>query len=808
MLWLAGTATAQTGRPPITNSVRVIVPRLLNTNQGVRTIPGQLPGTPKKTSPFLNSVDTMAPLPGATTPKPATPNVPGRATPITNTRTTPRATTTTTPATTAVPAPKRPAIAAPSARRPDAGGNILGSARAQNARETLAEMVAEASGTNSVKPKYHTLVPAHKANEVTALRYKNSPLEQILEEYSRITERTMLTGSGLNKQVTMDIVALDDTEMTNLDAIQAFDIVLNQNQIAVVPIGDKFLLAVPAAQATKEGLPFLDLPPDQLPEAPTLVTKIVQLEYAEPKDVVQVIQKFAKVAGGITSVESTKMLIIQDYAINLKRMLELIAKVDVAAPANEQIFKVIPIRYAPVQEVADMLGTFTAKGSASGSARTTGTSARSSGGGVRNPASSANRSSVNNRSTSSANRGFRPLQQNRVPAPTRVAQPASSAASFNARLRSIVSAANNDEPEPLLGNASISYYERSNSILVRGTKGEIEKVEKLIEELDKVQPQVLIEAVIMDVSLTDNQQFGVNILQNRTPLGNGVATAGGVNNNAGGFFNAFGGTNTFSSAISTLAGGFSYYGIFGQRFETVVRAVETENFATVLSRPQILTTHAEPARLFVGETLPFPSSSGADFSGISRVAISQVDIGITLDILPLINPDGLVILEIEQTTESFRGFEEFGELRAPRTTRREASSKIAVNNGQTIILGGLINNTKDNIDTGVPILRKVPVLKHLFKQNTKNNARSELILMLRPIVLETPEIAEARTEEARQMLPGVRRAEMSVGREDQLWQKKADEEAKRYAEEDAKKAKKKGKWELPIDLFDLITEDE
>ena len=327
-------------------------------------------------------------------------------------------------------------------------------------------------------------------------------------------------------------------------------------------------------------------------------------------------------------------------------------------------------------------------------------------------------------------------------------------------------------------------------------------MEQLIEELDQVQPQVLIEAIIMDVSLTDDQQFGINILQNRTDIGNNIDVAGGVNNSGGNFFSSFGGTNSLSTAISTMAGGFSYYGLFGNAWETVVRAVETENFATVLSRPQILTTHAEPARLFVGETLPFPSSSGADFSGISRVAISQVDIGITLDILPLINPDGLVILEIEQTIESFRGFETFGELRAPRTTRREASSKIAVNNGQTIILGGLISNTKDDVDTGTPFLRKVPLLKYFFKQNSKTSRRSELILMLRPIVLHTPELAEAQTDKAKLNLPGVRRAELEVQRESEAWQKKADDEAQRYADEDAKKAKKKGR--RPIDLFELI----
>ena len=305
----------------------------------------------------------------------------------------------------------------------------------------------------------------------------------------------------------------------------------------------------------------------------------------------------------------------------------------------------------------------------------------------------------------------------------------------------------------------------------------------MVEELDVVQPQVLIEAIIMDVSLTDNREFGINILQQETKLGANIRTAGGVNNGGGGFMSQFGAaTNSLGNAIGSLAGGFPYYGLLGRNWETAIRAVETDSFGAVLSRPQILTTHAEPAELFIGESLPFPSSSGADFTGVSRVSIDQVDIGITLRILPLINPDGLVILEVDQEIESFRGFESFGELRAPRTTRRSASAKIAVNNGETIILGGLISNTKDETDTGTPFLRKVPLLKYFFKQNSKNNLRSELILMLRPVVLETPEIAQASTEAQKMRLPGVRRAEMEQKFDDEKWLRITDEKEMKLKE--------------------------
>jgi len=806
--------TAQIRPITVTNTTRIVPP-------GPRIpSPGQRRATPVQAaptnntvktapSPFLSDADDVMPI----SPAPARPKSTATLTPI---RSAPRAATTrpsppaTNPSAVATPipsaprvatpvvAPKRPALAAPRART---------KSTPQTATDALKEVnAALAVQQGNGEPRIHSLVPPEKDGPVEGgvLKLKNLPLVQLLEMYGDFTGRTVLKGAGVNDQLTVDIVSNPDNELTVSEAVQAFDIVLNQNQITVIPVGDKFLLALGAAQAVKEGLPFTDVDKDRMPEAPTLLTKIVQLQYAETKDVITVIQKFAKVAGGITAVDSTKTLIIQDYAINLKRMLELIERIDVAAPANEQIFELIPVLYAPVSEIADMLGNFTAKGSSFGSTRTTGSGRTSSRG---NSTRGGTTTSTRNGSRTSANAtgrtgssSFRPLQN---AAPQRVATPGSAASQFQQRLRSIVRTAQGDEePEPLLGNASIGYYERSNSLLVRGTRDELEKVKNMVKELDVVQPQVLIEAIIMDVSLTDNREFGINILQQQTKVGGNITTAGGVNNGGGGFLSQFGSTtNSLGNAIGSLAGGFSYYGLLGQKWETVVRAMETDSFGTVLSRPQILTTHAEPAELFIGETLPFPSSSGADFTGVSRVSIQQVDIGISLSILPLINPDGLVILEVDQEIESFRGFETFGELRAPRTTRRTASAKIAVNTGETIILGGLISTTRDETDTGTPFLRKIPLLKYFFKQNSKNDLRSELILMLRPTVLATPEIAQASTEAAKLRLPGVRRAELQEKINDEIRLRKADEDEMKMIENS--KRTKKDRWKLPIDLFDV-----
>jgi general secretion pathway protein D len=693
--------------------------------------------------------------------------------------------------------------------KPGAARATSDNPKAETASEALKSIKAS---SDRVGPRIRTLVPI----EDDIIEYSGSlnlpeiPLVQFLEEYEERAKRTMIIGAGVNKQLVVSLVI--KTDLLVSEVIQAMDIVLAQNQITVVPIGTKFLLAVGAAQALQEAVAFSDATAEELPESSTYLTKIIQLEFVEPKEVMDVIQKFSKVAGGIIPIESTHSIIIRDYAANVKRMLELVEQLDVAAPANEQIFEVIPIKYAPVEELANVLGSFTSSGSSSGvggrsssagsnSSRTSGSSSRT---GSSSRGSSLNNSS--NRNTSgnrNSNQGSVRAFQSTAPrqiASTRIPTPGSASSSFQQRLQSIVNRAQggDTEPVPLLGNAIINFYERSNSLLVLATREEMVMVRELIDKLDIVQPQVLIEAVIMDISLTDNLNWGVNILQQSRSGGN--TFGGGIDNSVGLLAG-----NAVSNLVSTGAG-FSYYGLFGQTWDVAVDAFEQSQFATILQRPRILTTHAETAKLFVGEERPFPGSQFFDFSGRANTQVERIPIGVELEVTPLINPDGLVVLEVFQSIQSFRGEVTFGagetQITAPITTRREAQAKVAVKDGDMVILGGMIQTDKNDDESGIPGLRKLPLIGGLFRRHNKNDQRSELIVMLRPTVLATPELAAAETAEVRLRLPGVRKAERQMVAEEESRLKAVEEEEMLLLNETNNPKEKQSR--LPIDLFEAL----
>ena len=215
---------------------------------------------------------------------------------------------------------------------------------------------------------------------------------------------------------------------------------------------------------------------------------------------------------------------------------------------------------------------------------------------------------------------------------------------------------------------------------------------------------------------------------------------------------------------SLAASGFSYLMSFGQDLDVAVAAAAANSSARILQRPRIQTSHNEPASIFVGTTQPYPTSSyygGGAYGGYS--SIQQLQIGVTLEVTPLINQDGLVVMDIHAKIDGLDGsvnIENVGDV--PITSSKEASSKVSVRDHDTIILGGLIYTEKDKNASGVPLLMDIPLLGYLFRSSSANNTRNELIVLIRPTVLPTPEVAALTAVAQKNKMPGVRATEREM----------------------------------------------
>ena len=580
--------------------------------------------------------------------------------------------------------------------------------------------------------------------------FPDVPLDQFLEVYAKLVNRTILRAPNLPAaKITLTTV----TDLTQSEAIQAFDSVLALNGITMINVGDKFVKAMPVALSGTVGQHFSTNDDKDIPEEDRYITQIVHVQNAKPSELVPILAPYAQVVNNILAIDSSGMLVIRDYAVNVKRMLELIKQIDIVAPLEYES-EVIPIKYAKASDISSALASLGGTTAATIGPSPSSTPGRAAGTGF-NPGGAA--------TGSLGGAGY--------PSPGTVGTPGSPAGAprsttFNDRLKAIglKSASGGPGDFNILGTTKIIADERTNSLLVFAGKADMAMIKKIIKELDTVLAQVLIDAIVMEVTLDNSRNIGVsyNQVTPSTP-GNYFSGIGAINN--GTFLNAQNFAGSGSNGVSGLPGGFSYLAQFGNDFDATITAIATDSRIHVLSRPRIQTSHAVPASIKIGDTVPYVT--GTYFGGINGQASSQYQqtfVGIDMEVTPLINSDGLVVMDISEDIQQLGTPTIIDGNPVPTTTQRSAAAKVSVRDRDTIILGGFISTTKSHSKSGVPFLKDMPGLGYLFRSTADSYDRVELIILIRPTVLFTPEQAALVATHERDKLPNVKRA----FREDQI----------------------------------------
>jgi general secretion pathway protein D len=604
--------------------------------------------------------------------------------------------------------------------------------------------------TPTVTPTVAT-APAEEVYEPGQVQFPNMDINTFLDFYAKVVDKTVLRAQLPAVQISLKT----QTPLTRKEAIGAFDTVLAMNGITILPVDEKFVKAVPTPSAQLEATKFSTGDGKELGEMDQYVNYVVHLKHVKPSEILPAITPFAKMPGNILTVDSSQMLILRDYASNVKRMLEMIKNVDIEVPL-EFDSEVIPIRYAQVQDIASALGSLGGGGTSTtiGTPRST-----ASPGGVNRPSvggpGGGGYGGTGGTGTLGATSPFGGAGG--------VGRPTPAAASLTQRLQGILGAQGQAEFQ-ILGPTKILADERTNSLLVFAGKRDMEIVKRIVKQLDVVLAQVLIEAIIMEVSIDNTRNIGVSYLQNQPSMpGNYISGLGALNNgrylNRGNFLST--GTN-----VPALPSGFSYLATFGDDFSASITAIESDGRVRVLARPRVQTSHNEPAILKVGDNVPIVT--GTYFGGINASASSQYQlqfVGIELDVTPLVNADGLVVMDIVQDIQQLGTPTVIDGNQVPTTTQRYAKAKVSVKDHDTIILGGFISTSKTKTVSGLPVMKDVPILGALFRSTSDETRQVELIVMMRPTVLPTPESAAIAAAHERDILPGVKAAEAEIQQE-------------------------------------------
>jgi len=312
-----------------------------------------------------------------------------------------------------------------------------------------------------------------------------------------------------------------------------------------------------------------------------------------------------------------------------------------------------------------------------------------------------------------------------------------------------------------VGNAKIIADQRANTIIVLGNREVVVKVIKILDEMDVKSPQVALSTIIGELTLNNDEEFGVdwflkyknkvvgtsrNNPQSSVPIpfpsGSPAASPGG-SPTVGSILDPAGLVN-FANILQNVGSGTNVYIAAGNYLSAIVHAMESTGRFRVISRPMVFTSNNKKAIIANGQEIPVPVStlsnvnSGAVVNNVASVqsSIEFKKVALQLEVVPLINSEKEVSLDILQKIDSVvpNSNVNIGGNSVPTIATRYIRTNVSAPNCSTIVLGGLITDTRNTSKNGIPYLSRLPVVGSLFRSTTKNRDRTELIVLMRPEV--------------------------------------------------------------------------
>lgn len=580
-----------------------------------------------------------------------------------------------------------------------------------------------------------------QADDSWKINLKNADIREFVTQVSAITGKSFI----IDPRVKGDVTVISNVNMDEESVYQLFLSVLQVHGFAAVSAGSaiKIVQTVLAKQSSNPDDFVDDL------ESQELVTRVITVTNAPSEEMVKVLRPLIPQYGHIAALSEPNVLIISDHAANINRLVEIINRVDIADSLEVAI---INLKEAWVEDMVKLLEELAPDQ-------------------IGKSAKGPNRISIvaSERTNSLVIKGERYtlarvkalVDQLDVPAnrsgTIKVIQLSHSDATKMAEILSNLISSKSKSSEDSMVEVSIQADEAINALVIRADPSNMIDLIGIIESLDVRRMQVLIEAAIVEVTSDFSQQLG-------SELAIGDASAGttplGLTAPSGTLAQILQGLAAPSGLISPpssfgesplIAGG--KVSTTGTSFAFIVKALAANSDVNLLSTPSITTMDNEEAKIVVGQNVPFRTGStvtGSQGTTNPFTTIQREDVGLTLEVTPHINSDSLVRLlihqevsEVDASSLTVIGSEAAADL---ITNKRTIDTTILVENGEVIILGGLIRDKETQAESRVPLLGSIPGLGALFRSRTKNIEKQNLLVFLRPTVLTSGADVAAASE--------------------------------------------------------------
>ncbi len=521
------------------------------------------------------------------------------------------------------------------------------------------------------------------------LNFVNAPLSDVI--------RTLATSLGVNVVLT----DVPDRRITFATTVPVrpeelggvLEAILEANGLVLVQKGP-VAQVLPVASAPSTGAIRFGMDPGDPPPL-GLVTQLVPLQSIRADEAASALAQVASANARIEPVARSNALLVTDLASNVARYLEVLRSLD-ERPQGEAGLRtyVVPLKYANAEDLASTLGQLF--GVVVGGARA---------------------ASLSDRSLSNSLDSFR----------------AREAEVFRLRQAQSPTVTPSDTlgGAGLIGSTTVVPDPPTNALLIRTAPPNFPLLRETIEALDTRPAQVLFEVTVAEITLGQAQDFGIDwsVIGGSTTARLGTPAA----------VDSVTPVQDFIVRVVSLD---------RANVRAMLRALASTSAVRVLSTPEILAMNNREARIVVGSRIPFVASTRLGDFAVDR-SVQYEDVGTTLTIIPTINQDDYVSVQILQEVNSLTSQVISSALDAPVISTREASTRAVIRDGQTIVIGGLIGESTDRIDSGIPFLKDIPLLGNLFKRSSEKRTRTELAIFVTPYIVRSDADADTIRERVR-----------------------------------------------------------
>ena len=573
-----------------------------------------------------------------------------------------------------------------------------------------------------------------------------------------------LTGKNfvIDERVRGKATVISPTKLTVEEAYKVFESILEVHGYTIVPAG-KIEKVVPAAEARGKSLTTM-VGRGPLPEADSMITQVIPIRYADVNDVKTLYTPLISKNSLLVAYQPTNTLIVTDILSNINKLLKILKEVDI--PGYELQLTVIPLQNASAKVVAQEIeALFEAKKRAPRAARPPGQQV------VEIASQEAIKLIPDERTnalivlaTAQTVKMIKEVVKTLDQAIPRgkgnihiyylqhaVAEDLAKVLSGVATEAKEGTKAGPQAPAaklPVLGEkVSVIADKPTNSLIIIASPQDYAVIEDVIKKLDIVRAQVYVEALIAEVTLDKIKQLGVewNLTQD--------AKEGKIRRYGGTDFGLIDAERSGALAgliIGITRGFIPVGGVDVADIKALVQLYGSDSDVNILSTPWLLTTDNEEAEIIVAEERPFLKSSQVTAEGSTVKTFEFKDVGITLKITPHISKGKLLRLNLFTEIKSFLEQIE-GEVGAVVTTKRQASTSVIVEDGATVVIGGLIRDDKTDRVSKVPLLGDIPILGFLFKSRSQTKVKTNLLIFITPrIVTSAEDLREIAEREKRE----------------------------------------------------------